>query len=245
MKMLVAFALLATAAAPFAAAAPAARKAVRPVAAKPARPAIPAVPVNWNLRVAVTAQGGFLVGNPFAKAKLVEYGSLTCPYCQRFHQEAIAGLRARIATGGLSFEFRPFGVHSADPILHALLRCAGPTRFVKFADDFYDGQATLAAAYESWAAANPTTNPLATAADRIKYSDQWGFTAFAAKHGLSRARATACVANADAIRLQQQREDQANKDFGVAGTPTFLLNGQKLETYAWPDIDQAIGAALN
>jgi protein-disulfide isomerase len=236
MKMLVALALFAVATLSFhAAAAPAARKALRPIAAKP---------VAWTKRVVVTAEGGFLVGNPAARAKLIEYGSLSCPYCQRFHQEAIAGLRARIATGGTSFEFRPFAVHSADPILHALLRCAGPARFIKFSDDFYDGQATLAAAYEAWAEANPTTNPNATAADRIKFTGQWGFTAFAATHGLTRAQVAACVSNAAAIQLQQQREDKANTDFGVAGTPTFLLNGRKLETYAWPEIDQAITAAL-
>lgn len=242
MKMLAALALSVLVLAPIAApAATPARKAVRAVPAKPARLA---VPVDWTKRVAVTVEGGFLVGNPFAKAKLVEYGSLSCPYCQRFHQESVAGLRARIATGKVSFEFRPFAVHSADPMLHALLRCAGPARFVRFFDDFYDGQTTLAAAYETWVEANPATNPNATAADRIKYAGEWGFTAFATTHGLTRAQADACVSNADAIRLQQQREDRASKDFGVEGTPTFLLNGRKLEVYAWPDIDQAISAAL-
>ncbi|MBS0480141.1 MAG: thioredoxin domain-containing protein [Proteobacteria bacterium] len=235
MKMLALLAIMAVAVpCADAFAVPAARKVARKA---PAR-------ADWTRRVAMTTEGGFLIGNPAAKAKLVEYGSLSCPYCQRFHQEAIAGLRARIATGDLSFEFRPLAVHSADPILHALLRCAGPARFTKFSDDFYAGQATLAAEYEKWVEANPTTNPNVTAADRIKFADQWGFTAFAMGHGLSRAQANACVANAEAIRLQQQREDKANRDFGVQGTPTFLLNDQKLAVYSWPDIDQAIAAAL-
>jgi len=234
MKMLAALALFAVAA-PSIDAAPAVRKSARAIATKS---------VDWTKHVVVTAEGGFLVGNPAARAKLIEYGSLSCPYCQRFHQEAIAGLRARIATGDVSFEFRPFAVHSADPILHALLRCAGPARFVKFSDDFYDGQATLAAAYEAWSQANPTTNPNATAADRVKFADQWGFTAFATTHGLTRTQVAACASNAAAIQLQQLREDKASKDFGVVSTPTFLLNGQKLGTYAWPEIDQAISAAL-
>ncbi len=215
-------------------AAPAARKVVRKA---PVR-------IDWTRRVATTADGGFLVGNRAAKVKLIEYGSLSCPYCQRFHQESVAGLRARIATGKMSFEFRPFAVHSADPILHALLRCAGPARFVKFSDDFYDGQTALAAPYEEWAKANPATNPNATAAARINYAKVWGFTAFAATHGLTRAQVVACLSNVAAFQLEQQHEDKANSDFGVSGTPTFLLNGQKLDTYAWPDIDQAIAAAL-
>jgi len=237
MKMLAALVVLAIAAPSFdAAAAPVARKASRPIAAKP---------VDWNKRVTVTAEGGFLVGNPAAKAKLVEYGSLSCPYCQRFHQEAIAGIRARIATGQMSFEFRPFGVHSADPILHALLRCAGPARYLKFSDDFYADQPTLAAAYEAWAKANPATNPNATAADRIRFSESWGFTAFAATHGLTRAQIAACLSSDAAIQQQRQREGRANADLGVRGTPTFLLNGQMLAAYDWPTIDQAITGALS
>lgn len=235
MKMLAALAVLALVApSADAFAAPAGRKVVRKAPFK----------VDWTKRVAVTAEGGFLIGNPAAKAKLVEYGSLSCPSCQRFHQDASAGLRARIATGDVSLEFRPFAVHSSDAILHALLRCAGPAHFLKFYDDFYDGQAQLARAYEEWAQANPTTSPNATAADRIKFSNQWGFTTFAMDHGLTRSQVTACVSDAAAIRLQQEREDKANSEFGVTGTPTFLLNGAPLIISAWPEIDQTITVAL-
>ena len=150
MKMLAALVLVAVATTPgIAIGGPAARKVVRTAPVK----------ADWTKRVIVTAAGGFLVGNPAARAKLVEYGSLSCPYCQQFHREAIAGLRARIATGDMSFEFRPFAVHSADPILHALLRCAGPTRYSTFSDDFYDGQVTIAAAYEKWVTGQSDDRP--------------------------------------------------------------------------------------
>lgn len=231
MKILAALAVLAlTPPAADALAAPAARKGP--------------VKTDWTKRVVVTAEGGFLIGNRAARAKLIEYGSLSCPSCRRFHQEATPGLQARIATGDVSLEFRPFAVHSSDAILHALLRCAGPARFLRFYNDFYDAQTALAGAYEEWAQANPAVNPNATAADRIKYSDQWGFTAFAMGHGLTRAQVTACVSDAETIRLQQQREDKANSEFGVTGTPTFVLNGAALIISAWPEIDQAITAAL-
>ena len=36
---------------------------------------------QWVDAVAVTPEGGWLVGNPEAPIKLVEYGSLTCPAC--------------------------------------------------------------------------------------------------------------------------------------------------------------------
>lgn len=239
MKMLAAFAALAialpSAAAP---AAPAVRKVVHRA------PARAAAPVAWTARVVVTPDGGFLVGNPAAKAKLVEYGSLTCPVCQQFHAMTVEGIRERLARGDVSFEYHPFAVHSADAIVHALLRCAGPANFLRFSDDFYDNQPTLAVAYEQWAAANPTTNPNASPATRVKYATQWGFIDFAATHGLTKARATACVADTAAVRLQQQREQKAAATLGVRATPTLFLNGQPLAVRDWTQIEQAIDAVL-
>jgi protein-disulfide isomerase len=238
MKMLAALAVFALAAPPPALAAPAARKVVRRAPAKPT------VPTPWEKKVTLSADGGFLVGNPAAKAKVVEYGSLSCPFCQRFHSMTVEGFRERIASGQVSFEYHPFAVHSADPILHALLRCAGPANFLRFSDDFYDSQPTLALAFEQWAEANPATNPYGTAADRIKYADQWGFTAFATGHGLTKARANACLADPAAVRLEEQREKKATETLGVRGTPTLFLNGQPLKVYTWAEIDQAINAVL-
>src|SRR4051794_9020880 len=34
-----------------------------------------------------TTAGGFVMGNPNAKVKLLEIGSLFCPYCKRFEDE--------------------------------------------------------------------------------------------------------------------------------------------------------------
>lgn len=201
--------------------------------------------IAWNSRVTMTPDGGFLVGNPSARAKLVEYGSLTCPYCERFHQEATSPLRARIATGTVSFEFRPFAVHSADPILHALLLCAGPARYNEFSDDFFNDQVKLTSDYEAWADANPTVDPDKSAADRIRFSDQWGFTTFARAHGLTRARVVACLSNEASIARQRERKNLAKTSLGVQGTPSFLLNDKRIEPNSWPEIDQDISATLS
>ena len=42
------------------------------------------------------ARGGFLMGNPNAKVKLVEYGSLTCPHCARVRRERRAAADRQI-----------------------------------------------------------------------------------------------------------------------------------------------------
>ncbi|MEA3079375.1 MAG: hypothetical protein QOF05_783, partial [Sphingomonadales bacterium] len=47
------------------------------------RPA-PKPKVDWARTVVATPEGGFRMGNPSAKVKLVEYGSLACPHCRHF-----------------------------------------------------------------------------------------------------------------------------------------------------------------
>ncbi|HEX8580099.1 MAG TPA: thioredoxin domain-containing protein, partial [Allosphingosinicella sp.] len=39
---------------------------------------------DWTQTVSATPAGGFLMGNPAAKVKLVEYGSMTCGHCAAF-----------------------------------------------------------------------------------------------------------------------------------------------------------------
>src|ERR1700740_3605091 len=47
---------------------------------------------DWTAMVAPTPAGGFVMGNPKAKVKLVEYGSMTCSHCARFRQTGAATL---------------------------------------------------------------------------------------------------------------------------------------------------------
>lgn len=220
------------------------RKAVRPVAAKPATPVVPAVPVDWTKRVALTPDGGFLVGNPAAKAKLVEYGSLSCPYCHLFYSEANEPLTERIASGDVSFEYRPFAVHSMDPILHALLRCAGRANFLSFYHDYYRGQPKLIARWELWNEENKNTDPNLTAASRIRYAEDWNIAKFALAHGLTRARVVTCLSNNAALAAQSAREEAAAK-MGIHSTPSFLLNGKIIAGSRWYEIDAAISDLLN
>ena len=42
---------------------------------------------DWSTMVAKTPEGGFVMGNPGAKVKLIEYGSMTCPHCATFEEE--------------------------------------------------------------------------------------------------------------------------------------------------------------
>ena len=47
---------------------------------------------QWIDVVSKTAEGGYLIGNPDAKIKLVEFASLTCHVCAQFAKDSGAPL---------------------------------------------------------------------------------------------------------------------------------------------------------
>src|SRR5207237_7803105 len=78
---------------------------------------------DWTRTVNPTGSG-FVMGNPRAAVKLVEYGSYTCPHCAAFQKEGLAALKSRyIAPGKVSFEFRSFVRNGPDYALSLLALC--------------------------------------------------------------------------------------------------------------------------
>ena len=71
--------------------------------------------VNWTRTVVATPEGGFRMGNPNAKVKLVEYGSLACPHCRHFEQTGYKPLvQTYVRTGRVSYEFRNLLLNAPD-----------------------------------------------------------------------------------------------------------------------------------
>ena len=64
---------------------------------------------DWSQTYSATDAGGFLMGNPNAKVRLVEYGSLTCPHCREFDDTGVKPLVDTYVKKGLvGYEFRNF-----------------------------------------------------------------------------------------------------------------------------------------
>src|SRR3546814_3861690 len=62
---------------------------------------------DWTRTVTQTAAGSFVMGNPAAPVKLIEYLSYTCPHCAAFSAESAAVLRGRmVKSGKVSLELR-------------------------------------------------------------------------------------------------------------------------------------------
>lgn len=202
--------------------------------------------VNWLNVIVATPDGGIRMGNPNAAVKLVEYGSRTCPHCALFDKEGVPALKAGpIAAGKLSYEFRDFPVHGAldlGPIL--LGRCVSPTQFFPMLNAMFADQQALLAKAEATEAklkamTNPSPNQIATSV-----ANDLGYVALATRRGMAPARAKACLADRVALNRIVAMTDDAEKQFGVNGTPTFIINGTKAENvYDWAALQPLLAAA--
>lgn len=192
-------------------------------------------PVDWTRSFAVTADGGFRMGNPKAKVAIVEYGSLTCPHCRHFAETSVKPLiTGYVRTGKASYEFRPLVLNGIDLAATLVARCGGPSRFFPIAEQLYASQPTwigrITEDQQQKLQAMPETQMMLTIA-RIT-----GVIGIAAAHGIPPVRAEACARNEPAAR-QLAKMAEAAGGRGVDGTPTFFVNGEKVPAYDWATLE--------
>jgi protein-disulfide isomerase len=166
------------------------------------------------------------LGQPDAPVTLVEYASLTCPHCARFHQSVLPQIKENfIETGKVRLVYRD--VYFDGPGLWAAMmaRCAGPERFFGVIDLLYKTQAEWTRA----ASAEEITKALYSAGRQA---------------GLTEEEMDACMTDADfAKRLVAQYQKNAEAD-GIEATPTFILDGEKVENLPYEDFEARLNAAL-
>lgn len=214
-----------------------------PVAAQPA----PAGQ-DWTQTVAKTDEG-FVMGNPNAPIKLVEYGSRLCPTCGAFAREGFQPLtEGYVKTGKVSFEFREFLVHGAMDMPPALIgTCVGAEPFFPLLEEMFASQSSFIDAVQKAPAPVQQAIDAAPPAEKFRLmSDAMGLTDFVKQRGVSADKAQSCLTDAAAIdRLAKQTQDHGpGGDSLVTGTPTFLINGKVVQgAIGWPDVEKALKQA--
>ncbi|HEX4736935.1 MAG TPA: thioredoxin domain-containing protein, partial [Allosphingosinicella sp.] len=89
---------------------------------------------DWTQVISLTPENGYRMGNPNAPVKLVEYASLSCPFCAHFDQEGVPTLRDKyVKSGQVSWEYRTYLNHPTDPAVATLVHCQGPESFFALA----------------------------------------------------------------------------------------------------------------
>jgi protein-disulfide isomerase len=196
---------------------------------------------DWTQTVTKTAEGGFLMGNPNAPLKLVEYGSRTCPTCGNFGQTAMKPLEANyVKTGKVSYEFRDFMVHAPDLGVSIVGRCAGAEPFFPMLEQMFMEQQGFLEKLQGAGQFQQTIINLPPQQQAAAWANHLGYVDFARQRGVPEAQLKACLADEKAMAEVAKIADDGMKN-GITGTPTFLLNGNKLEGMAsWEQIEQAL-----
>lgn len=205
----------------------------------------PPAGTTWAQKVATTERGGYLVGNPDAPIKLVEYGSLTCPACARFSEEAMKPLMEKyVSSGRVSFEFRSFLIHGPlDLALTRLIGCSTPEAAMPLADQIWANLGPIQQrAYANESALNDL-NKFPENERFVRFGELTGLYEFFAARGISEDQARTCMADFASLEKLSKISESYSTDDKISGTPTFLLNGNKLEVSAWSELEPKLQRA--
>lgn len=204
---------------------------------------------DWTQTVSKTPADGYVMGNPNAPLKLVEYGSRTCPTCGNFGRTGMQPLiNNYVKSGKVSYEFRDFMVHGSADFAPSLLgRCVGTDAFFPVLEQMYVDQEQFLNAQlkvlndQAFAAKIQAAKP--TEAANL-WADAMGYVEFMKQRGLPEAQVRACLNDGKALEAltKMMQSDEAKQ---VTGTPTFFLNGRHLPatTVTWDGVESALKAA--
>ncbi|GAA4041471.1 thioredoxin domain-containing protein [Parerythrobacter jejuensis] len=185
---------------------------------------------EWAEVTTVTEQQGHQIGNPDAAIKLVEYASLTCPTCASFSQAGFETLRDEyVNSGRVSFELRPLVLNGYDLVLSRLARCSTDEAVVPLSEQVWTNFAEVMGNAQQNGAAMEQAMSLPEDQRFVGVAEATGLFEFFAARGLSRDQARSCLADVDSVKGLADRSSQQGEEFGVTGTPTFFVNGQKVE----------------
>ncbi|MEO9601560.1 thioredoxin domain-containing protein [Parasphingorhabdus sp.] len=200
---------------------------------------------KWSDTVSKTEAGGIVMGNPDAPLKLVEYMSITCSVCKDFGEQAFVPLRDNyVNSGRVSFEIRNFVRDPLDLSAAILSRCGGEGPFFPLTEQALSYQGTMfekaqgmgEATYSNILQSSPETR-------FVRLAEQLGLISFFQQRGISEDQAKACLADTNVAETLMNDTQKGAEEFDIQGTPTFLLNGQKIDGTNWMAIEAKLKAA--
>ena len=154
------------------------------------------------------------LGEANAPVTIVEYMSTTCPHCAAFHNNTFDAIKAKyVDSGKVRFIVREFPFDPRAAAAFMLARCnpQDPSKLTEAAQ-YFPMLAMLMKQQETWAAAQDGREAL------MQMSKLAGFTEETFK---------ACLTNQKLLDDVNAVRERGAKEFGVAATPTFLINGQR------------------
>ena len=150
-----------------------------------------------------------VMGEATAPNTVIEYSSMTCPHCARFHKDVVPDLKSKyVDTGKARYIIREFPLDNLAFAAFMLARCAGPEKYFPFVTALYAKQ-------KDWAFGEGDPVPRL-----FKMAQQAGFTKDSFEKCLKDQKLL------DGITAVRKR---AHEKFGVSSTPTLFVNGKLLK----------------
>ena len=172
------------------------------------------------------------MGSPTAPVTVIEYASPTCPHCARFEAEVFPAFKTKyVDTGKVRYVLREAPIHpDLDAAAFLLARCAGPAGYFNVIEGVMKGQDEY---FSDFLTQSPNADQEIADAYRSVLR-RLGKSA-----GLDEPRISACLTNEASIKAMQERVDREMAQYQVDSTPTFVINGVKLNPPEGHEVDLA------
>ena len=153
--------------------------------------------------------GEITLGKPGAKATVVEYASMTCSHCAHFTKDVWPGFKKKyIDSGNVYYVFREFPLDNLAAAAAMLARCAGGDKTLPLIEVLFEKQ-------QDWAFGEGNPVP-----KLFEFAKQAGFT----QESFDK-----CLTDQKLLDNITGGRTRASEVFGVSATPTFFVNGKKLD----------------
>ncbi len=170
---------------------------------------------------AAEKEGGMLFGSAEAPITLIEYASLSCGHCGRFHREVFPKLKKTyLDTGIAKLYIRDFPHNDVGILATIVLRCAAPETRPKFYDLLIQNQS-------KWFNRSDARVPLRQ---------------YATLAGINATRIEACFQDKVAVKKLFADVELAKKEWNVISVPTLFVEGKKVKA-DFKALSRAIEAA--
>jgi protein-disulfide isomerase len=200
---------------------------------------------DWSKTVTRAPNGAYVLGNPKAKVRFVEYLSYSCPHCAHFTGESAGPIKSEfVSKGTVAVELRNAVRDRYDFTAALLARCGGPSRFFGNSEALFGAQEALIAKATTFEASNsvPETAPIN---DALKATAKGaGLIDFMAARGIKPAQSNACLIDKPTQDVVLGLTKDAWETRKISGTPTFLINGQTVASATWEQVAAKLRAAV-
>lgn len=163
------------------------------------------------------------IGNSEATVTLVEYSDLQCPACASF-APAVKEI-VELHGENISFEYKHFPL----PIHPHAIQAAMAAEAAGQQDKFFEYHDLLFENQQVWA------QSVAPQATFLQYADELGIDIDTFKRHM----------NSSLIRDHIQSQFNEGRELGITGTPTFFLNGERMQIQTFQDFAVQIGQAVS